>query len=306
MNFFIIDDDEAIRSMLTQIIEDSDSGEVIGEAEDGSFLNESFNMRQVDILFIDLLMPNQDGIETIKKIKPSFNGKIIMLSQVDSKDMIAEAYRNGIEYYITKPINKYEVLSVIRKVTERIQLEKSIHDIHHTLSHVLNLDSSQSNHQPIHEQKLKTAGIFLLSELGIASEKGSKDLLNIVEYLDEFRKEHSFEEEFPPLKTIFRKVAEKKGGITYSESALTKEIQASEQRVRRAIHHSLNHLASIGLTDFSNLKFENYASKFFEFTTVSKKMDELKKGTASPTPRVNTKKFIKVFYFETKRLQREL
>ncbi len=113
--------------MLAQIIEDEDLGEVIGEAEDGLSLEQQMViLKNIDILFIDLLMPNQDGIKTIRQIKPSFKGKIIMVSQVESKELIAEAYSLGVEYYIIKPINRIEVLTVVRKVIERIRLEKSI------------------------------------------------------------------------------------------------------------------------------------------------------------------------------------
>lgn len=127
MYFYIVDDEKAVRSMLAQIIEDEDLGEVIGEAEDGLSLEQQMViLKNIDILFIDLLMPNQDGIKTIRQIKPSFKGKIIMVSQVESKELIAEAYSLGVEYYIIKPINRIEVLTVVRKVIERIRLEKSI------------------------------------------------------------------------------------------------------------------------------------------------------------------------------------
>ena len=116
MRFYIIDDDEVFRSMLAEIIEDNDLGEVIGEAEDGIVLNDQSSLlQQIDILFIDLLMPIQDGIETVRKIKDTFKGKIIMMSQVETKDLIGKAYSLGIEYYITKPLNRMEVLMVIQK-----------------------------------------------------------------------------------------------------------------------------------------------------------------------------------------------
>ncbi|MEH7086844.1 response regulator, partial [Neobacillus drentensis] len=67
MRFFITDDDSAIHSILSQIIEDEDLGEVVGEAEDGCLLEgHILNLKQIDILFIDLLMPIRDGIETIR------------------------------------------------------------------------------------------------------------------------------------------------------------------------------------------------------------------------------------------------
>ncbi|WP_312505384.1 DNA-binding domain-containing protein, partial [Bacillus luti] len=65
-----------------------------------------------------------------------------------------------------------------------------------------------------------------------------------------------------------------------------------------------NHLASLGLTDFSNPKFESYAPKFFDFTIVRKRMTEMTKEefAVSGHTRINTKKFIQVLYFEAKRL----
>ena len=93
MRFCITDDDSAIRSTLSQLIEDEDLGEVVEEVVDGSFLDAStLNLKQIDILFIDLLMPGRDGIETIRHLKDSFKGKMIMISQVESKELIGEAY----------------------------------------------------------------------------------------------------------------------------------------------------------------------------------------------------------------------
>lgn len=144
MRFYIIDDDEVFRSMLAEIIEDNDLGEVIGEGEDGIVLNDQFSLlQQIDILFIDLLMPIQDGIETVRKIKDSFKGKIIMMSQVETKDLIGKAYSLGIEYYITKPLNRMEVLMVIQKVIERIQVQQSMEKIQESLNTVLNVGNQQ-------------------------------------------------------------------------------------------------------------------------------------------------------------------
>lgn len=309
MFFYIADDDEAVRSMLSQIIEDEDLGEVAGEAEDGSLLDgPMLSLKNIDILLIDLLMPVRDGIETIRQIRPAFKGKMVMISQVESKELIGEAYSLGIEYYITKPINRIEVITVIKKVIERIRLERSIQDIQKSLHNVLSFDQVKDRHALPHNKKnIRTSGQFLLSELGIAGENGSKDLLDMLDYLDQCKQDHMLEKGFPPLKEIFLNIAKRKLGGSETEQELKKEIKASEQRVRRAIYQSLNHLASLGLTDFSNLKFESYASKFFDFTNVRKKMTDLKhhsKPSSSPT-RINTKKFIQVLYFEAKQLNSE-
>ncbi|MBL4987597.1 response regulator [Bacillus safensis] len=307
MRFFIADDDRAIRSILGQIIEDEDLGEVVDEAGDGVGLEaHSLNLKKVDILLIDLLMPARDGIQTIRHIQPEFKGKVIMISQVEAKEMMAEAYELGIEYYIHKPVNRIEIVSVIRKVMERIKLEKSIYDIQASLRQVLPLEPviSQGAGVGAKRRTMKEAGEFLLSELGIVGESGSKDLLEILIYLHETQSANSHEVNFPPLKQLFIKTAERKLDHGATDVEVMREVKAAEQRIRRAIHHSLNHFASLGLTDFSNPKFEHYASKFFDFTDVSQRMKEMQK-TSSPsgsTGRVNTKKFVQIFYFEAKQL----
>ncbi|MED3690417.1 response regulator [Peribacillus butanolivorans] len=309
MRFFITDDDCAIRSILSQIIENEDLGEVVEEAEDGSLLEgHILNLKQIDILFIDLLMPIRDGIETLRHIKDTFYGKIIMISQVESKELIGEAYSLGIDYYITKPINRIEILTVIRKVMERIYLERSITNIQTSLNSVLNFEQpkvDKSNN--INEKRIIEVGEFLLSELGIMGENGSKDLIEILQYLFMYERTHTFEQQFPTLKDIFVEITKKKLGPSAVQADINREIKAVEQRIRRAINHSLNHFSSLGLTDFSNPKFENYASKFFDFTVVRQKMKELQNDSTivlSPT-RVNTKKFIQVLFFEAKRLNPE-
>ncbi|MBO1578583.1 response regulator [Bacillus sp. XF8] len=306
MFYYIVDDDEVFRSMLSQIIEDEDLGEVVGEVEDGTFVEvDQLNFKKVDILFIDLLMPIRDGIETVRHIAPSFTGKIIMISQVESKQLIGEAYSLGVEYYITKPLNKIEVVSVVRKVMERIRLERSIQDIQKSLNNVFQWEQPQvRNESVVEEKKITDSGRFLLSELGIAGENGSKDLLSMLEYLCGQEKEKTFAYGFPALKDIFHHITVKKLGESTFEAEIDKERKASEQRVRRAIYQSLNHLASLGLTDFSNPKFESYAPKFFDFTIVRKRMTEMTKEelTTSGHTRINTKKFIQVLYFEAKRL----
>ncbi|BBP86861.1 transcriptional regulator [Bacillus safensis] len=252
------------------------------------------------------LMPARDGIQTIRHIHPEFKGKVIMISQVEAKEMMAEAYELGIEYYIHKPVNRIEIVSVIRKVMERIKLEKSIYDIQASLRHVLPLEPviSQGAGAEAKRRTMKEAGEFLLSELGIVGESGSKDLLEILIYLHETQSANSHEVNFPPLKQLFIKTAERKLAHDATDVEVMREVKAAEQRIRRAIHHSLNHFASLGLTDFSNPKFEHYASKFFDFTDVSQRMKEMQKASspAGSTGRVNTKKFVQNFYFEAKQL----
>jgi len=309
MLFYIVDDDDATRAMLGDIIEDEDLGKVVGEAVDGSMSDEQlFDLKQVDILLLDLLMPTKDGLETIHDISSIFKGKVIMISQIESKELVAQAYSNGVVYYITKPINKIEVLSVIKNVAESIYLEESVHNIHQLTREAIidnpipkgNYNTSDNNHIPYAQS--------ILSDLSIVGENGYQDLLDILDYLFKHEREEVFQDGLPYMKDIFLNIARKKQGETFESEELHREIKASKQRIRRAIYHSLTHLASLGLHDFMNPTFENYSSKFFDFSIVQKRMYELKKKDtlAYSQIRINTKKFIQVLYFETRRLMSEV
>ncbi|MCF6093213.1 response regulator [Microaerobacter geothermalis] len=304
MRYFITDDDPAIRSMLTHIIEKEDLGEVAGEAENGSFVSTPMlREKRVDVLLIDMLMPIQDGIETVKKLfQSNYSGKIVMISQVENKELIGQAYSLGIEYYITKPINRLEVVAVLQKVNEKVLLEKSLDDIRKSLR-VLDVgDYKGKKSQPAREKQIMDSAKYILSELGILSETGSADLLEMVEILHQLEEEGRLRREFPRLQDVYMRIAEKRLGPKSSKSSLNKEMKASEQRIRRAISQALTHLASLGLTDYANPKFEYYAPKFFDFADVRRKMKDLDDDVDPGKSRIsiNIKKFIQVLYLEAK------
>lgn len=298
MNFFIVDDSATIRGMLSNIIEEEQIGTIVGEAEDGSevFAQTLANL-DVDILIIDLLMPKRDGIETVREIAPLFRGKIIMVSQVETKDMISEAYSLGVEHYITKPINRLEVMSVLKKVGEYLLLEKSIHDIQKSLSFLNTQTHTPHNDQEMKQNQIIPSAKNILLELGIIGKSGDKDLLDLVEILNELEEEGV--REIPPLKELYATMIKKRLGMSAPEKETNKEIKAVEQRIRRAIQQVLEHLASLGLTDYANPTFEHYSSKLFDYSQVRMKMLELE-GKMHTDSRINIKKFIQALYLEAK------
>ncbi|MDF2565589.1 MAG: response regulator receiver protein [Massilibacillus sp.] len=309
MRFFLIDDDEVIRSMLTEIIEDYDLGKVVGEADSGASISgQLLEVKNVDILLIDMLMPIRDGIQTVKAIKDDFHGKIIMISQVENKEMVGKAYNLGVDHYITKPINRNEVVSVIKNATEHMNLRKLVRNIENSLNIALRPEQKQPTKiispEIIVRHKLIATGEVLLSELGIAGEKGSKDLLNILNYLQQHEKSHHNGDDFPSLKNIFQNIAIQKFGSEHDQLAIQKECKAIEQRLRRTVFQALINLASIGIIDYANPKFEDHAGKFFDFAEVRKVMlllENQEKPSMSQA-HINIKKFIKVLFIEAKKV----
>ncbi len=128
MRVLIIDDDINVHKILNKIINHECLGEVIKDTplngEDGGFLIEK---EKPNIVIVDLLMPGKDGLTLVREYKSKYpHIQYIMLSQVSSKDMIAKAYENGIEFYISKPINAVEVKSILKKVINSGIMKKKI------------------------------------------------------------------------------------------------------------------------------------------------------------------------------------
>ncbi|WP_139490306.1 response regulator [Brevibacillus dissolubilis] len=289
--FFIMDDDPAARRMLAAIIEDNELGMVSGEAEDGYGMESVVIRNAPDILLIDLLMPKQDGIATIQRLSQmGFGGKIVMLSQVEHKEMVSEAYMQGVEYFLHKPINRVEVLAVLRKVMEKIQLERSVEEIRRSLAW-LGTESAVAQEKVT----LSTAELVraTLTNLGVVGEAGSRDMTRIIEYLAE--NEHVFDERhFPSLQELYIAILP---GDADEESA-KKEIKATVQRIRRTVGQALMNVASMGLTDFANPVFEQYATTYFDFADVRQKMREIEADEQQTRVRLNLKKFLYALYLD--------
>ena len=302
MKFFIVDDTPTIRGMLSNIIEEEGLGSVVGETADGSEVDaHTLDVQEVDILMIDLLMPIRDGIETVREIAPSFRGKIIMISQVETKDMISEAYSLGVEYYITKPINRLEVVSVIKKVCDYLLLEKSLHNIQKSLSFLSTHNTKKrqiENTLPSKQSMFPASAKSILLDLGIVGKNGEKDLLDLLEILYKWDIEGN--RELPPLKDLYEQAAKNRLGSSVSPEEIRKEAKAVEQRIRRILQQVLEHLASLGLTDYANPTFEYYSSKLFDYTQVRMKMLELEGKNHTATTRIDIKKFLYALLMETK------
>lgn len=89
----------ASRRMLEKVITEGELGIVVGKAESGVKALSSILSLQPDIVLIDLLMPGLDGIETMEQLKgQGFPGQFIMISQIVNKEMVEEAYEQGVEF----------------------------------------------------------------------------------------------------------------------------------------------------------------------------------------------------------------
>ncbi|BCG57314.1 response regulator [Paenibacillus sp. URB8-2] len=291
LSFCIVDDDRSARRMLQHIIEDSGLGEVAGTAEGGQEGVRLILEESPDIVLMDLLMPDQDGIETIRSLQAQgCKSKFVMISQIENQDMVGRAYESGIEFFIRKPINRIEVETVLRRVNERYAMSRYLDEIKSSLEKLEGLQFGAAPVIPA-RRTVKDAVQPILMNMGMIGESGGRDILAIMEILMEREDTGTL----PPLKELYETVAAR---YKDNKSDIAKETKAIEQRLRRALATGLTHLASIGLTDYSHPKFEYYAPLYFDFEDVRAKMKEIEQGRESGKTKVNIRKFLQVMVLE--------
>lgn len=264
MNFYFVDDDKNIRNILKLILTERGLGNVCGSSGNGYDALEDLPLLKPDIVIVDLLMPEMDGITFVsqaKKILPE--AVFIMLSQVSSKDMIASAYESGVEFFIQKPINSVEVETVIRKVSDSLSMKRMV-----TKMQNIFMEDSPLNNKPAaspappvpsEDPNESTATLrTILTRLGIIGDIGSKDIITAVNYINAHRE-------------LASDISVHDICCHFSDSP-----KSMEQRMRRAATNGLVNLAHLGLEDYANEIFIDYASTLYSFEYVRREMDYIR------------------------------
>lgn len=268
MKIFILDDDKNVIRILQKIIKDKELGEVVGVARDGKDGLEEIKATIPDIVLIDLLMPEIDGLTVVKELKKEYpNIEFIMISQVSSKNMVEQAYRHGVEYYIYKPINAIEVEAIIKKVIERIEINRSI-------SKIQQIFAGKSNSRlEMEEEFFEQCVNGVLIKLGVMGEKGAEDIIDISNYI------------------IKNDINLNQATIRELCSKFTDNPKAMEQRMRRTIGMAMSNIANLGIEDYMNEIFVEFSNTLFNFEQVRREMEYIR-GKNKKGGSVNIKRFL--------------
>lgn len=114
--FALVDDATFIREILKNIGE-SLGGECVGEAENGREAIKLVKSTLPDLLFLDLVMPQKNGLEIIDELKEIWPDiKIVACSTLDQEEVLEQLKAKGVIHYLNKPFSKAEVETVIQKL----------------------------------------------------------------------------------------------------------------------------------------------------------------------------------------------
>lgn len=115
----IVDDNDMMRSILRAMLR-GEEYEVIGEARNGNLAVEVADRLKPDIVCLDVLMPEKDGLEALCEIKSARpETQVVMITSSSDPDTVQESIQNGASGFIIKPFNAARVLDTLEKFRQR-------------------------------------------------------------------------------------------------------------------------------------------------------------------------------------------
>ncbi len=119
------DDSAFVRMMVKDILEKSDF-DCIGEATNGIQAVEAFQRLKPDVMLLDIVMPEMDGLEAARQILDQSPGfPIVVMSERTTASLIAEAVKLGARGFVTKPFSPQTLLKELRQALTSCEEQES-------------------------------------------------------------------------------------------------------------------------------------------------------------------------------------
>jgi len=116
----IVDDAAFMRAMIADILHPGAGFEVVGQAGTGAEALQLYRDLRPDVVTMDIVMPEMDGIEATRQIVREHPGaRIVMCSALGQEALVIESIAAGAKDFIVKPFTAEKVLRVVQTVLAR-------------------------------------------------------------------------------------------------------------------------------------------------------------------------------------------
>ena len=119
----VVDDDKGVREALSEFL--VSLGYTVVMAENGEEALRQYRQGEFDVIMADLIMPNMDGMELLRRIRDTKNDEVVflMITGHPSIGTAVEAINRGADDYITKPFHLEDVKLRVSKALEKQTLK---------------------------------------------------------------------------------------------------------------------------------------------------------------------------------------
>ncbi len=120
-NILVVDDDKNTRLLMRAVLEAEKY--TVSTAEDGKKALEIMENEHIDLVIIDIMMPNMDGYEFTQTLRSTKNDlPILMISAKQLSSDRKKGFLAGIDDFMTKPIDEEEMLLRIKALLRRSKI----------------------------------------------------------------------------------------------------------------------------------------------------------------------------------------
>ena len=127
----MIDDNVQLIEAVKEYFKSSKQIEIIEEAYDGLEGFKKLEKSICDVVVLDLIMPNKDGLYVLEQMKKNnINKKVIVVTSYNTQEVIREVSDYGVNYYILKPFDFTDLEKRILDLANKKKNSKNI-DLHH-------------------------------------------------------------------------------------------------------------------------------------------------------------------------------
>jgi DNA-binding NarL/FixJ family response regulator len=117
VTILIVDDNSRLRALIRRITTQKPALQVVGEAEDGAEAIRLVHLLQPDIVLMDLVMPQVNGLEAMRQIKVEHPETKVIIMTVHTEDAYRRtAEANGADAFLLKKTLMTTLLPTIRRV----------------------------------------------------------------------------------------------------------------------------------------------------------------------------------------------
>ncbi len=115
----VIAEDEAIIRMDLREMLEEEGYEVVGEAADGEDAIRLAEQLRPDLVILDIVMPETDGLTAAEHIVEQELAAVLILTAFSHRDQVARATRAGVMAYLVKPFDKTDLVPAIEVAVQR-------------------------------------------------------------------------------------------------------------------------------------------------------------------------------------------